>query len=127
MVRAVLAVLCLAVLCLGGTAAPVVEGKSKLDVSGTWNLEVDLGGTSGNPVFTFKQKGNDLTGKYKGQLGEADVTGKITGSKIEFSFSVGDMGKAVYVGTIDKETMKGTVKYGDELSGTWTAKKAKDK
>jgi hypothetical protein len=127
MLKAMLGILCATVLCVASTAAPVVEGKSKIDVSGTWKVEVDLGGNTGNPEFTFKQKGNDLTGKYKGQFGEADVTGKITGTKIEFSFSVGDMGKAVYTGTIDKDTMKGTVKYGDELSGTWTGKKEKAK
>jgi hypothetical protein len=128
MLRAALTVLCLGVLCAVGTAAPVVEGgKPKVDVSGTWKVEVELGGNTGNPEFTFKQTGNDLTGKYKGQFGEADVKGKVTGTKIEFSFSVNDMGKAVYTGTIDKDTMKGTVKYGEELSGTWTGKREKAK
>jgi hypothetical protein len=109
-----------------GAAAPVGDSAKEVDVTGTWKLEVDLGGNTGMPEFTFKQKGEALTGKYKGQFGEADVTGTLKGNKIEFSFAIGEMGKAVYTGTIDKDTMKGEVKYGDQLSGTWTGKRAAD-
>jgi hypothetical protein len=110
-----------------GPAAPKEKSTStqQADVSGVWNVEVDLGGNTGNPVFTFKQKGEELTGKYKGQLGEADLKGKVTGNKIEFSFAVGDLGKAVYTGTIENDTMKGKAKYGDQLEGTWTGKRGK--
>jgi hypothetical protein len=110
-----------------GAAVLANDADSKMDVSGTWNLEVELGGNTGNPVFTFKQKGETLTGKYKGQFGEAEVKGTVKGKKIEFSFKIGDMGKAVYTGTIEKGAMKGDVKYGDALSGTWTGKKDKEK
>jgi hypothetical protein len=108
-------------------AAAPVEKKTAAttDVTGVWNVEVDLGGNTGNPVFTFKQKGEELTGKYKGQLGEADVKGKIKDNKIEFSFEAGDLGKAVYTGTVENDTMKGKVTYGEQLSGTWTGKKEK--
>jgi hypothetical protein len=115
---------------LAATAGRGEESKkdkgSKIDISGTWEFEVDLGGNSGMPVFTFKQNGDALTGKYKGQLGEADVTGKVKGDKIEFSFET-SQGKATYSGTIDKDTMKGKANYGDQLSGTFTGKRKKDK
>lgn len=128
MLRIAVAVVCLTALCTYGSAAPRREkGDDEVNVTGTWNVEVDLGGNSGTPVFTFKQKGNALTGKYKGQLGEADLKGKVAENKIEFSFSVGVMGKAEYTGTVDGDTMKGKVKYGDQLSGTFTGKKAKEK
>jgi hypothetical protein len=124
MKRVALVLFCLAVLCVSPSAAQKGGGKrpAKVDVTGTWKAEVDLGGNTGEPVFTFKQDGDKITGKYKGFFGEQNVTGKLTGDKIEFEFS-SDQGKAVYTGTVDKDTMKGTVKYGDELSGTWTAKR----
>jgi hypothetical protein len=124
MKRAALSLFCLAVLCASSSANPDGEGKrpAKVDVTGTWKAEVDLGGNSGEPVFTFKQDGDKITGTYKGYFGERKVTGKVTGDKIEFEFS-SDQGKAVYTGTVDKDAMKGAVKYGDELSGTWTAKR----
>src|SRR4051812_48433702 len=46
----------------------------KVNVTGTWKFEVDLSGNQGTPTFEFKQEGEKLTGKYKGQFGEADLT-----------------------------------------------------
>ncbi|MBI3836687.1 MAG: hypothetical protein HY288_01970 [Planctomycetia bacterium] len=97
--------------------------EDKIDVTGTWNVEVDLGGQTGAPVFTFKQEGEKVTGKYKGQFGEAEVTGKVKGKEIEFTFEIQGGGKVVYNGTIDKDTMKGKVDYAGQASGTWTGKK----
>ncbi len=47
--------------------------------------------------------------------------------KIEFSFEIADMGKATYSGTIEKGTIKGKAEYGDQLSGTFTGKRSKEK
>jgi hypothetical protein len=110
--------------CASATADSKCEGerKQKVEVTGTWKFEVEFSGGSGRPEFTFKQTGDKVTGQYKGQFGEADISGKVTGNKIEFEFSVQD-GKAIYTGTIDKDTMKGTLKFGDQVTGNWTAKR----
>jgi opacity protein-like surface antigen len=112
----------LACVCLSYAATAVAD--DKIDVSGTWNFEIDIAGNQGTPVFTFKQDGEKLTGKYKGQFGEKDIVGKIKGNEIEFSFEIQDDAKAVYTGTIEKDTMKGKANYADQASGEWTAKKA---
>ncbi len=109
-------------LLLGGTA---VRADEKTNVTGTWAVEVDLGGNQGTPTFTFKQEGDKLTGKYNGQLGEADVTGTVKGKEIKFSFEVEGGRKVIYTGTIEKDTMKGKADYGEVGSGTWTAKRKK--
>jgi hypothetical protein len=101
------------------------DDKAKVDVTGTWAFEVELGGNQGSPVFTFKQDSEKLTGKYKGQFGEANLTGTIKQNKIEFSFQIENGGKVVYTGTIDKDIMKGKCDYADQASGTWTAKRQK--
>jgi hypothetical protein len=120
-------VFCLAVLCVSPSATLKGQDKkpAKVDVTGTWKVEIEVAGMSGEPVFTLKQKGDKITGKYKGSFGEQDVTGKVTGDKVEFGFTL-DQGKVVYTGTIDKDAMKGEAKYGD-LTGTWTAKREKAK
>jgi hypothetical protein len=98
----------------------------KIDVTGTWNVEIDLNGNQGTPKFTLKQEGEKLTGKYKGQFGEADVKGRVTGDEIEFSFEA--QGSEIkYKGKIDKDTMKGEADYAGQASGTWTGKKSADK
>jgi dienelactone hydrolase len=101
------------------------KSSAKVDVSGKWKAEVDVGGQTGEPTFTLKQDGEKVTGKYEGLLGEQEVTGKVTSDKVEFEFST-DQGKVVYTGTLDKDTMKGTAKYSD-LEGTWTAKREASK
>ncbi|MFN8004522.1 MAG: hypothetical protein U0X75_26310 [Acidobacteriota bacterium] len=107
----------------GGSAA--APASAKVDVSGNWSVEVQTEAGSGSPSFTFKQDGEKLTGKYKGQLGEADLTGSVKGDKIEFSFKVSAQveGTVVYTGTTDGKTMKGKVALAGLGEGTFTGKK----
>lgn len=121
MTRLAVFALALTALCVGSPATAIAADE-KVDVTGTWNVTIEIAGQQGMPVFTLKQEGNKVTGKYKGQFGEADVTGKTDGNKIEFSFE-SQGAKIVYTGTIDKDTMKGTANYADQATGEWTAKK----
>jgi len=107
------------------SAAPAASGE-KIDVSGAWTFEVETSAGSGSPAFTFKQDGEKLTGQYKGVFGEAPITGMVKGNEINFSVKVNAQGTdvtLVYKGTIEKNSMKGTVQLGDLGSGTWTGKR----
>jgi len=99
----------------------------KTDVTGTWKLNVEVGGDSGTPTFTFKQKGENLTGTYQGAFGEADVTGTIEGDQIEFTFKVQGETKIIYNGTVDGDEMEGTCDYGGYAAGTFTGKREAEK
>lgn len=93
------------------------------DITGSWSFEVDLGGQSGTPKFTFQQKGEALTGTYSGQLGESKLTGTVKGNEVEFKFEISG-GTVVYKGTIVSATeMKGAADYAGQAEGTWKAKK----
>jgi hypothetical protein len=105
---------------------PVQGGESKVDVTGTWSFQVETGAGTGTPTMTFKQEGEKLSGHYSGQLGEAPLTGTVKGNAINFAIDVDVQGTAlhiVYSGTVEKDSMKGTVKLGDFGDGTFTAKK----
>ncbi|MCS6897439.1 MAG: hypothetical protein NZM29_05645 [Nitrospira sp.] len=97
------------------------------DVTGAWDFAVELSMGSGTPLIVFKQDGNKLTGTYSGTLGEAPITGKIDGDRIEFSFeaeAAGQKFRATYKGVVkDAKTMQGTVDYGGIGDGKFTAKK----
>jgi hypothetical protein len=101
------------------------KGGDKLDVTGAWSVTVETEAGSGNPSFTFKQEGEKLTGRYKGLLGEADLTGTVKGDKIEFSFKASGQVEGVvnYTGTTDGKTMKGKVSLAGLGEGTFTGKK----
>ena len=97
---------------------------AQTDVTGTWNFVVNLSAGSGEPVFVFTQDGDTLSGTYEGTFGNAELTGKVTGDMIEFTFGAEGAGEATYTGKIMGDMMEGTCDYGDVGSGTWSARKA---
>jgi hypothetical protein len=117
----------LTVFSLVATFATVAAAQG-VNVTGKWTLTVETGGGSGSPTLTFKQDGEKLTGHYSSQtLGEADFTGTVKGNAIQFTFNANAQGTeidVVYAGTVDGNTMKGTVNMaGGQLSGTFSGKK----
>ena len=113
-------------------AAPAAAGATSqtdkpADVSGDWAIQIEIGGNTGTPSATFKQDGEKISGTYSSQvLGEQQFTGTVKGNALTFGFQASFDGNAVkvtYSGTVDKDTMKGTVAFGDMGEGTWTAKK----
>ena len=101
-------------------------GAQATNVTGEWtfNVQTDQGG--GTPTMTFKQDGEKLTGKYVGQLGNADLTGTVKGNAIHFTFTIdvqGQQAPVTYDGTVEKNTMKGKLDIGGMVNGTFTATK----
>ncbi len=92
------------------------------DLTGSWACQVQTDAGSGTPTFEFKQTGDLLKGKYSGQLGEADVTGKVTGEKAAWSFKV-ELGSIAYEGTITGNEIKGKVDLVGQATGTFFCKK----
>ena len=101
-------------------------GAQATNVTGEWafNVQTDQGG--GTPTISFKQDGEKLTGKYAGQLGNADLTGTVKGNAIHFTFTIdaqGQQAPVTYDGTVEKNTMKGKLDIGGMVTGTFTATK----
>jgi hypothetical protein len=101
----------------------------KFDLTGEWVFDVQTDGGSGQPTLIFKQDGEKLSGKYKGQLGEADLTGTVSGKTLKFSFN-GELQGTAFTVTYDGEiesnaAVKGKVDLGGQASGTFTGKRVK--
>ena len=113
-------ILCLAVVCLVPLAALASH-----HVNGTWVLAVDLGGgQGGDATFTLEEtEEGKLTGTYSGGVGQADVSGTVSGNEVEFWFEADQVGKVSYKGTITDGVMSGTCTYGDLGSGTFSGSK----
>src|SRR5580692_12103309 len=83
------------------------------DITGKWTANVVLDAGSGSPNFEFHQTGEKITGTYSGTVGEAKLTGTVTGNKVEFTFDAGEAGAVEYSGTLDGDKkMSGTCEYG---------------
>jgi hypothetical protein len=95
-------------------------------VAGDWTLSVETPNGTRTPTASFKQEGENLTGTYKGALGEAPLKGSIKGNEIKFTVTVNTPNGELaldYSGTVDGDSMKGTVKFGQLGEGTFTGKK----
>jgi hypothetical protein len=96
------------------------------DVTGTWIMSVQTSAGSGSPTFVLVQKGEALSGSYRGQLGEAQVTGTVKDDEVTIEYKVdGQAGSLAvkYSGKTDGKTMSGKVSLGQLGEGTFTGTK----
>jgi hypothetical protein len=122
-----LSVVVLLLTILGVPALPAAPEAT--DVTGTWDLTVEMQGGTAHPSITLKQEGEKITGTYQGQMGKSNLEGIIKGDDIRFAVTLKfqDVTYTVtYAGTIDGDTMKGTARFGDAGSGTWSAKRRRN-
>lgn len=112
MISAFLLMACMAVAAQTGT----------VNVTGTWNFKVS--GDSGNAdqTIVMKQDGNKITGTFKGPRQSGTIDGTVDGNNIKFHVTA--RAGIDYTGTIDGESMKGTLAARGK-SGDWTATRAK--
>jgi hypothetical protein len=113
-------------ICLAGHAAAQVP--TKIDVTGAWAFEVQTEAGTGTPLVTFTQDGEKLTGHYSSSvLGEAELSGSIKGTAIEFTVAASVQGNAIsvtFTGTVDDaNSMKGKVSFAGLGEGTFTGKR----
>ncbi len=93
------------------------------DVTGTWIMMVRTSAGSGSPTFTLTQKAGVITGTYKGQLGEAPVTGTIKDDEVSWQFNVEAQGvpfTITYTGKVSGKAISGKVTLGQFGEGTFT-------
>ena len=111
---------------LAVAAFTVAQVAAAADVTGRWIMAVETGAGSGSPTFELVQKGDALSGTYKGQLGEAQVTGTVKGDDVTIEYKVdGPAGSLAvkYSGKTDGKTMSGKVSLGQLGEGTFTGTK----
>ncbi|MBI3422470.1 MAG: hypothetical protein HY011_05985 [Acidobacteria bacterium] len=119
--------LCLSLLVVGVLSVIGSARANFADLTGTWKLTLQTQQGTSNPTLTLKQEGEELTGTYKGRLGEAPVKGTVKGNAFKFSLKVNAQGNELqidYDGTLEADgTIKGKAKFGDFGEGTFTGKK----
>jgi hypothetical protein len=108
-------------------ASPAAPSGNAANITGVWDFAVETSGGSGTPTFTFKQDGENLSGTYKGQFGEAPLTGTVKGNDVKFTIKINAQGQDMtinYTGKVEgKDNMKGTASFGELGEGSWTAKR----
>jgi len=110
-------------------AAPATAAKpavAAINITGTWNLNVETPMGAREVKLNATQTGEALTGTMASTRGDMPVTGTVKGSAVAFMMKVNAQGMDLqidYTGTVEGDAMKGTMKLGDMGEGTWTGKK----
>ncbi len=95
-------------------------------LSGTWKLNVNVGGKSGPATFELvEEEDGTLSGTYTGMVGSARVSGIAKGADVEFSFDW-HHGKVKYKGTCIDGRLSGTCLYGTVGEGTFAGGKIEE-
>jgi hypothetical protein len=101
------------------------QEKPAATMTGTWAIEANHSAGTSTPTVTITQTGEKLSGKYVGSYGEALLTGSIKGAEFTFRVEIGTEQKVevVYTGTLDGDTIKGSLTMGEMGEGTFTGKR----
>ena len=106
---------------------PVLLSAQNADVAGDWEMTSQSPRGEVTRALHFDQEGENIKVTMEGFRGE-EITGEgtIQGNKIEWTMSMstprGDF-TLTYKGTVDGDSMSGTVEMGDRGTRDWTAKK----
>ena len=104
------------------TCGFVLAADAPANVAGTWKINVSGGAGSAEQTIVLKQDGNKITGTFKGPRQAGPLEGTVEGNNI--SFHVATHVPLDYKGTVDGDTMTGTLS-GHGKTGDWTATRAK--
>lgn len=98
-----------------------------VNVTGKWEQTVETPRGERTRPLEFVQDGEKLTVKMKDRDGNAmEAEGTVKGAAVEWSLTRETRRGAMtmtFTGTVDGDSMSGTVKVGDFGERTWTAKR----
>jgi hypothetical protein len=103
-------------------SAMAVTQVAAADISGTWKMNIEILGGTSSPSFMLAQKDESISGTYKGQFGEAPVTGTLSGNDVVFSYNAVVQGVPMevrYTGTVNGNTMSGRLFFVGIAEGTF--------
>jgi hypothetical protein len=103
-------------------AATIAVADGPANVAGTWNFKVSGDAGSADQLIVIQQNGGTITGTFKGPRQSGTIAGTVDGNNIKFKVKA--RVSIDYVGTVDGDSMKGTL-LGRGKTGNWTATRAK--
>jgi uncharacterized pyridoxal phosphate-dependent enzyme len=103
---------------------PVIPTGAPASVQGAWAVAIQYSRGMGEQQFTVEQSGNDLRGTQRGELYTTALKGVIHADQIELRSNMEVSGNSIpwtFQGTVQGNTMGGTVHLGEYGEATWKA------
>ena len=122
-----------AALVLAGAAtgfAQKAPDNGAVNLTGKWQMTLEMEVGTASPVLVFKQDAEKLTGTYTGRYGEYALVGKVDGRKLEFVVTIiaeGTETRMSFTGELTPagDVIKGNAELGGMGEATWLAKREK--
>lgn len=95
-------------------AAALAVAADNASVAGKWHVHTSMAGNENDSDCTFVQKDADLTGTCTSDQGSVNITGKVDGKKVTWSY------KSEYNGTPLTVNHEGTLTADNKITGTAT-------
>jgi len=95
------------------------------DLTGRWDVHIEFAAGSSDHTFHVRQQGNQLVGTHQGDFVARDFSGRISGSDVRVTSSVGEVHGAAlsytFTGKVEGDKMSGALNMGEYLDAKWTA------
>ena len=102
-------------------------GRNQL--SGTWNINVNLGQGEKTVTLNLQQEGERLSGSVSGSLGTGEISNaSLAGGEVRFTVALeieGQTKEATFTGTLTGDQIRGTVNVVGSAPGSFTANRAR--
>jgi hypothetical protein len=127
--KKLLLMVCVSVFVLPALGAAQTPSQSdRVNITGVWDIQFDMGGNTANVQATYKQEGEKLTGTQTSPMeGPASpLEGTVTGNDVKYTITFdmgGQQGKITFSGRVDGNTMKGSFDFAGMGETAFTAKK----
>ena len=105
---------------------PPAQKPASVTVAGQWKAHLEYGRGSAVHELEFQQEGTKLTGKHNAEFDNADLTGTVSGSTVQFRSSYRIQGQRLsyaFTGQVEANRISGTVNEGEYGETTWTAER----
>jgi len=103
-----------------------VPAAPALDISGTWDVEIQYETGGARHQLVLHTNGNQLTGSHQGWAYHGNVSGVIDGSRVELRSSLPAEGTPLpytFRGDASRDKISGTVDLGEYGHARWQAQR----
>lgn len=104
---------------------PVPQGELA-SVAGQWQATMTFDRGSAQHVLLFEQNGDALLGTHRGEFVSGDLNGKVVANQVRFRSQQKIEGQLLsyeFVGTVNGDTMSGTLNMGEYGPAKWSAER----
>lgn len=105
---------------------PAVPAGEPARVAGSWQVRLSFSLGQAVHQLTFQQSGGKLSGRHLSETLEGEMHGRVDGNQVEFQSShpyEGTVLEYAFSGTVQGESMDGTVQLGEYGQARWEARR----